>query len=190
VAASLPEIGFAILDDLYQGDCYQMDTKHRVAPRCPVVNSPQKWQVSHKEVQRMGVLENMKEVADLVKKVGDIDLNRKIVALEGEVQDLTRAKRQLETRVEEQDRIIQLRKDLKFKEPFYYLEGDETPYCPGCFEGLKHLAVHVVFGNKMTNQTRWDCPFCQHTYLVKEDKNYQAPTQVRPFSGGRKSWMS
>jgi hypothetical protein len=138
----------------------------------------------------MSILDNVKEVADLAQKIGNLDLYRKILSLEGEVQDVTRSKRQLEIKVEEQDRIINLRKDLKFKEPFYYLEGDKTPYCPACFEGPKHLAVHVVFGHKNTNETRWDCPSCERMYLVKDDKNYKPPTQIRPFSGGRNSWMS
>jgi hypothetical protein len=40
-----------------------------------------------RKVGFMGVVENMKEVADLIKKIGDIELNRKIVNLEGELID-------------------------------------------------------------------------------------------------------
>ena len=40
----------------------------------------------------MGIVENIKDAADLAKKVGDIELYRKIVRLEGEVMDLTREK--------------------------------------------------------------------------------------------------
>jgi hypothetical protein len=47
----------------------------------------------------MGVVENMKDVADLIKKIGDIELNRKILTLENEVLDLSREKRRLENQV-------------------------------------------------------------------------------------------
>jgi hypothetical protein len=43
----------------------------------------------------MGVIDDVKEVGDLIKKYNDIELNRKIVNLEGEVLDLTRDKRRL-----------------------------------------------------------------------------------------------
>lgn len=41
----------------------------------------------------MGPLENIKEVADLIKKAGDIELYRKIAESEGEVIELTYANR-------------------------------------------------------------------------------------------------
>lgn len=41
---------------------------------------------------RMGAVENVKEVADLIKKFNDIDLNRRILNLENEVLDLSRDK--------------------------------------------------------------------------------------------------
>ncbi len=43
----------------------------------------------------MGITDNAEEIADLIKKVGDIELYRKIVELEGEIVDLTRQKRSL-----------------------------------------------------------------------------------------------
>jgi DNA repair exonuclease SbcCD ATPase subunit len=117
----------------------------------------------------MGVIENMKEVADLVKKVGDIDLNRKIVNLEGEVLDLTREKRRLEDRVETLERTLNLKEKLTFKEPFYYLEGDKTPYCPGCWED-KHSAVHVKHVGDYTSSTMWQCTVCKHNYDVDRNR--------------------
>lgn len=115
----------------------------------------------------MGVIENMKEVADLVQKVGDIDLNRKIVNLEGEVLSLTREKRHLEVRVDELERELRLKKELVFKEPFYYLTGDSTPYCPGCWED-KRTSVHLTFVGDYNLSTDWQCPVCKHRYEVSK----------------------
>jgi hypothetical protein len=77
----------------------------------------------------MSIIDNAKEIADLVKKMGDIELYRKIVALEGEVIDLTREKRGLEEKLFELERSVELRRSLTFKEPFYFEENDTTPYC-------------------------------------------------------------
>lgn len=113
----------------------------------------------------MGVIENAKEIADLVKKIGDIDLYRKIVALEGEVLDLTREKRELEHKVEGLERVFAFTKTVAFQEPFYWVDADKTPYCAPCWE-LKHEAVHVVKIWSQDGKTRWDCPVCKNTCVV------------------------
>jgi hypothetical protein len=82
----------------------------------------------------MGVVENMKDVADLVKKFNDIDLNRRILDLENEVLDLARAKRRGEERIEALERTLKFKGSLAFKEPFYWLNGDNVPFCPNCWE--------------------------------------------------------
>jgi hypothetical protein len=113
----------------------------------------------------MGVIENAKEIGDLVKKIGDIDLYRKIVALEGEVLDLTRANRELGNKVGELEQALGFAKTLTFNEPFYLVEGDKTPYCAPCWE-LKHDAVHVVKIWASDGKTRWDCPVCKNACVV------------------------
>jgi chaperonin cofactor prefoldin len=57
----------------------------------------------------MGVVENMKDVSDLVKKFNDIELNRRILTLENEVLDLSRDKRRAEEKVEELERTLNSR---------------------------------------------------------------------------------
>lgn len=83
----------------------------------------------------MGILDNAKEIADLIKKVGDVDLYRKIVELEGEIVELTRQKRALEERVAELTDALAFKSHLTYREPFYFADGDEVPYCPKCWEG-------------------------------------------------------
>jgi hypothetical protein len=108
----------------------------------------------------MGVVENMKEMADLIKKLGDIELNRKVLTLETEVLDLTREKRRAEEKVEELERTLRFKGDLKFKEPFYWLGDDQTPYCPVCWED-KHKALHVHYSHANNHGQYWACPNCK-----------------------------
>jgi len=113
----------------------------------------------------MGVVENMKDVAELIKKLGDIELNRWILNLENEVLDLAREKRRAEEKVEELERTLRFKQDLVFDEPYFWLKGDATPYCPGCWEN-GHKAVHLVFAFDNNRNARHDCPACKHSYVI------------------------
>jgi hypothetical protein len=109
----------------------------------------------------VGAVENIKEVADLVKRFNDIDLNRRILTRENEVLDLSREKRRAEERVEELERAFEFKGKLTFRQPFYYLEGDATPYCPGCWESKK-IAIHLARNPAFPIQRQ--CPACKHLY--------------------------
>ena len=114
----------------------------------------------------MGVVENMKDVADLVKRFNDIDLNRRILTLENEVLDLSREKRRAEERIEELERALRFNKELVFRKSFYYLEGDETPYCAGCWEG-RRAAIHLHHArNSSATEDVMHCPACRNDYLA------------------------
>lgn len=116
----------------------------------------------------MGAVENIKEVADLVKKFNDIELNRRILTLENEVLDLSREKRRAEERIEELERTLKFQKELYFYEPFYWMKGDKTPYCPSCWE-TKATAVHITFGHDHQQPlgSTWQCPSCKHIFNPK-----------------------
>jgi hypothetical protein len=109
----------------------------------------------------VGAVENVKEVAELIKKFNDIELNRRILNLENEVLDLSRDKRRAEERAEQLERTLKFSKELKFKAPFYYAEGDSTPYCPGCWES-KRMAIHVAQHEQYMHLRQ--CPACKHSY--------------------------
>jgi hypothetical protein len=128
----------------------------------------------------MGVVENLKDVAELVKKAGEIELYKKISAAEDEVREITREKRRLEDRVEELAHALRFKEETVFKVPFYYLkQGDQTPYCPRCWEKDKH-AVHVIFHFDNEERTRWDCPECKQMYLVEKLGSSQRRHQITP----------
>lgn len=107
----------------------------------------------------MGVVENMKDVAELVKKFNDIDLNRRILNLENEVLDLSRDRRRAEEKIEELERTLKFKAELEFKEPFFWIKGDTVPYCPRCWEE-KRLAVHVTYSHKNSHGEYWNCKSC------------------------------
>ena len=116
----------------------------------------------------MGIIENIKDAADLAKKVGDLELYRKIVHLEGEVMDLTREKRQAEQRIEELQKQLDLKAKMTFRQPFYYQDGDDVPFCPRCYE-KETEAVHVI--SRGATDTYWDCPACTRIYTPGGNRN-------------------
>lgn len=112
----------------------------------------------------MSVISNAKEIAELIKKLGDVELYKKIVELEGEIIELTREKHSFEVRVEELQKVLQISKDMNFKEPFYYVEGDNVPFCPKCWEGDStsvHLFNRGVFSE---GETKFECHHCKSVY--------------------------
>ena len=117
----------------------------------------------------MGIVENIKDAADLAKKVGDLELYRKIVHLEGEVMDLTRENRQAEQKIEQLQKQLALKAKMTFKEPFYYQDGDTVPFCPSCFE-KDNRAVHLIFHFDNEERTRWDCTGCKQVFLVVKQR--------------------
>jgi hypothetical protein len=127
----------------------------------------------------MDIVGNVKEIADLAKKYNDIEFYRKIVHLEGEVMELTRAKREVELKVEDLEKQLALKAKMAFKQPFYYQEGDDVPFCPSCFED-KTRAVHLVFSYEGAEETRWDCPACKTMYLDKKAGHQRGRHQITP----------
>jgi hypothetical protein len=128
----------------------------------------------------MGIVENIKDAADLAKKVGDIELYRKIVHLEGEVMELTREKRQAEQKIEEFEKQLALKAVMKFERPFYFQEGDATPFCPRCFE-KDTTAIHLFLSINRDDLKKWECRECNSGYRI-EDPNYDSGHHVRGSS--------
>jgi hypothetical protein len=114
----------------------------------------------------VGILDEMKEIGDLIKKAGDIDLYRRINKLEGEVIDLTRDKRRADEKIEELERTLKFKAELVFKEPFYWLGADQTPYCPVCWES-EHKAVHIHFNNSHNAIQYWVCLNCEAQFSAR-----------------------
>ncbi len=114
----------------------------------------------------MGAVENIKDIADLVKKFNDIELNRRILNLENEVLDLSRDKRRGEERIEELERALKFNKELVLRDGFYWAEGDNTGFCTACWDA-KHLAVHVKRLPLPVQSCRYQCPHCQALYALR-----------------------
>jgi hypothetical protein len=115
----------------------------------------------------MGVVENLKDAADLVRKAGQMELYKQLSAAEDEVREIAREKRRLEDRVEELNRALAFKEEVVFKAPLYYpKQGDQTPYCARCWEKDRH-AVHVIVNWNDEAGIQWHCPDCKTNYTIR-----------------------
>jgi len=89
----------------------------------------------------MGVIDNLKEIAHLVKKFNDAELNQKIDAFEREIVELTLQIGSLEEENEELKKTLSLIQKMRFKKPFYY---QDSSWRRGGGKALKYNAFTGV----------------------------------------------
>lgn len=111
----------------------------------------------------MGVIEEATELVGLIKKVGDADLYRKIVKLEGEVIELTRANRLYAERIHELEQALKLAGELQFRNGFDWRGENDGPYCTGRWDSKK-TANRVVRVQVHSVGPQLQCPVCKHNY--------------------------
>lgn len=119
----------------------------------------------------MGIVDNVKEVADLVKKMGDVELYRKIIELEEQVFSLNRTNREQEDEIAALHMRLSFSSSLTYKSPFYYADEDPVPFCPKCWES-ESKAIHLVGWDR-----NFECPQCYH-YFHKESFGWETGKQA------------
>ena len=107
----------------------------------------------------MSIVQDMKEVAELAKKQGNVDLYTRILELRIEAIEMSEEKLKLQARVNELEEGLRVRDQMTFTEPFWYREGDATPHCPACYE-KDNRAIHLISLDHAANG-RFSCPVCK-----------------------------
>lgn len=107
----------------------------------------------------MSIIDDARQLAELVKKVGDIELYQKVVALQGEVVELSSRNFEIEKENQDLKKRLQLKGAMHFRAPYFYQEGDDVPFCPNCWES-KTVAIHLLtLGHSVRA-----CPTCKTDY--------------------------
>lgn len=119
-------------------------------------------------------MDNAKELATAVHEIKNLELYAKVLDLNRGIMDLIEENRQLHSETEDLRKKLQLREKMVFKEPFYFQEADQTPFCPACWE-LKNDAIHLVFQFNSEDAVRWDCKVCRNTFMDQKERGVQRP---------------
>ena len=112
----------------------------------------------------MGALDNIKEVANLVKEIGNMDLYRQILDLQDEIMEITQSNRDLQMNIQALEEIINISSTMRFHSPFYFVDGDKIPHCPRCWEGDKK-AIHYPPPFQSGAGDIHTCPECKHEII-------------------------
>jgi|SRR5215469_5196260 hypothetical protein len=113
----------------------------------------------------MSILENAKEIVSAIQEINNPDLYKRLLALHSDIVGLLEENIQLRDENRELKEKIHLKGVMKFQEPFWYQEGDEMPYCPGCWESDMQ-PVHVIVEWQDAGKTSWRCPLCNRQYMT------------------------
>ena len=133
----------------------------------------------------MSILDNAKEIANSVHEIKNLELYGRVLDLNRGIMDLVEENRNLRAEVEGLKKKLQLREQMVFKEPFYFQEGDNTPFCPACWE-LKNDPIHLHFIHNSNSSARWDCKVCKNMFIDKKNRGVEGPQP--PIPPGRYTW--
>src|SRR5579863_3529148 len=120
----------------------------------------------------MGILDNAKEVANAVHEIKNLELYEKVLTLTRGIMDMVQENRDLHAENHDLKEKFKLHEKMTFKEPFYYQDGDTTPFCPACWE-LKNDPIHLIFEFNREDAVRWDCKVCKNTFMDKKDRGVE-----------------
>ena len=116
----------------------------------------------------MSVAETAKIVGELVKKGVTLELQEKIMQLREEALQLEEDKQRLTKENAELREKLEWKQKLRRSRALYWCEGDDTPFCPYCWERSK-LAIHL--SNYHGNYCK--CMECKTTYAAGEEKDFE-----------------
>ncbi|MBN2483640.1 MAG: hypothetical protein JXD21_05525 [Candidatus Omnitrophica bacterium] len=114
----------------------------------------------------MGLYENFKDVVGVVQKLDNIELYQKILNIQTQALELSNSNTEKDKKIRELEKQLDDSQKMKFDGKFYYIEGEEYPYCPGC-GGSKKRKTHLVI-RTLVSSTEYKCPTpdCKFVHFV------------------------
>jgi hypothetical protein len=135
----------------------------------------------------MSIIDNFKDMLKIADAANNLDLYKNLSELQTSVQALQEENRKIQDDNKNLKEALELKAKMIHKPPFFYQDGDPTPFCPACWEG-GHKPVHLIYSHEEESCFRWDCKTCKQMFLINKPIRRQ---QFVPGygSGGPNSWM-
>lgn len=114
----------------------------------------------------MGLYENIKDIAQVVKKAGDIDLYSRILDAQEMAMNLQEENNKLKNEIEELKNNKSIGERLEFRNGAYFLKRenkqDDGPFCSACGDSNNNLIrLHIVQGT-FEGHNKGRCPICKN----------------------------
>jgi len=110
----------------------------------------------------VGVVENVKQIAEVLRKIDNVELYRQILDLQAEILQLVEENRQLKARVREVEEQLTINAVLVFEKDCYWRPQEkgspDGPYCSNCWDNRRQLVRMIKCGDPDYVQ----CPTCKH----------------------------
>ena len=110
----------------------------------------------------MSIIDDAKSVVDLIRKSGNIDLQQKIVDLQGQIVELVQERNEFKNEVAQLKEASVFKESLFFEQNVYWVNKankKDGPYCPVCWD-TKKLAVRLQV-NKDGGYDTYYCGACK-----------------------------
>jgi len=113
----------------------------------------------------MDITNTAKCIAELVKKGMSLELQEKIMQLREEALELQEENIKLKTENVEFKKKEELQDKIQYKGNVYYLDGDNVPYCPHCYDKDKSL-IHLITDSRTPSFC--NCQACKSQYVNRQ----------------------
>ena len=100
-----------------------------------------------------------KEALELLRKGVTIKDQEQIMDLRTVILEMREENLSLKEKLQNLESRLRAHKDLVYKKPFYYVEGEQDPYCPACWEN-DNKAIHL----KHMHKNHFLCLVCNQAF--------------------------
>jgi hypothetical protein len=105
------------------------------------------------------------EINRLLEQGAKVEALQKIMALKESELALREKNLQLEEELSALRAKAELKGKVNHKPPFFYLEGEDKPLCPKCWQ--EKQKTNYLLSEAWNKGTRYDCPVCQFSQIPK-----------------------
>lgn len=113
----------------------------------------------------MGMIENLKEVANVLQKADNIELYKRLLEAMNVAYEMQSEIIELKEKVKSLESIINDSEELNYKENAYW-KNDSGPFCSNCWDVNKILVrLHSE------NHVKGTCPNCKNDVIYNLDLN-------------------
>jgi hypothetical protein len=120
---------------------------------------------------KVGIIDNAKDIAELIKKMGNMELYEKIVGLQGQIFSLREENLKQKEQINNLKDQICTKQKVSYEAPYYWIIGKngqkDGPFCQKCYDTDK-----VLVRLQDLKRGTWKCLSCES--LVR-DASYSPP---------------